>query len=124
MAAAWLASGYSAYQILPTLYNMLNAESKKEVVDYALNSRYGGYVLERIDDLCGLTREYRRRLKRRRKMPAFRSAKTNVVHAPLFTSRKALRNAVAINRIRNGVKHRGFRRDGLLARELDKMKLV
>ena len=123
MAAAWLASGYSAYQILPTLYNMLNAESKKEVVDYALNSRYGGYVLERIDDLCGLTCEYRRRLKQRRKIPAFRSAKTNV-HAPLFRSRKALRNAVAINRIRNGVKHGGFRRDVLLARELDKMKLV
>ena len=56
MAAAWLASGYSAYQILPTLYNMLNAESKKEVVDYALNSCYGGYVLERIDDLCGAER--------------------------------------------------------------------
>ena len=64
-----------------------------------------------------------RRFVRRRKMPAFRSAKTNV-HAPLFTSRKALRNVVAINRIRNGVKHGGFRRDGLLARELDKMKLV
>lgn len=71
--ASLLGTATMAYNVLPVLWKMMNANSQEEILNYIANSSYGSFILDKIEHLCNATKMF----KNRRRVSAATRGKSN-----------------------------------------------